>query len=267
MTPPKNAMVVHTLKSVDGDVPVWQRESDGYINATQLCQAAGKHFGHWMENEWTGKYLNALSLDIGKPISKLIIVFKGKPVDEQGTWVHPRIALRLAQWCSPEFAVQVDKWLEAWIKGDLATDSDTMIRAFLYPHAQKWIGTFSNDFYSQLSRLYGIPYYPEKGAPESPYAALLTHKLIYSRLPGEIQAALKHYNPVMEGSRKRKRKNFQFFRKDYKMALDNMIDLCTRIMEKFTDKGKFETVWDMMCPRQDEKQLPLIPMDYYMEIE
>ena len=29
------------------------------------------------------------------------------------------MALRIAQWCSPKFEVQVDKWLEAYLRGEL----------------------------------------------------------------------------------------------------------------------------------------------------
>ncbi|WP_419902348.1 KilA-N domain-containing protein [Kiloniella sp.] len=35
----------------------------------------------------------------------------------QGTWVHPKVAIHLAQWLSPEFAVQVTNWVFDWMNG------------------------------------------------------------------------------------------------------------------------------------------------------
>jgi hypothetical protein len=33
----------------------------------------------------------------------------------QGTWVHPQVAIHLAQWLSPKFAVRVSKWVYDWV--------------------------------------------------------------------------------------------------------------------------------------------------------
>ncbi|VTS08497.1 KilA-N domain-containing protein [Tuwongella immobilis] len=83
---------------------------DGFINATQLCKAAGKLFAHYMSSGPTKQFLAALESDIGKPISALIEVRKGGS-GPQGTWVHPRVAIDLARWCSPQFAVTVNGWI------------------------------------------------------------------------------------------------------------------------------------------------------------
>ena len=86
---------------VSGEV-VPQRPTDGYINATILCQRAGKLFGHYRENARTQAFLEVLSLDIGIPISKLIEVHRGRGDRMlQGTWVHPQVAISLGQWLFP----------------------------------------------------------------------------------------------------------------------------------------------------------------------
>ena len=97
--------------------PVNQRVMDGYINATEMCKAAGKQFGHYSALHSTSDYLEALSLDIGIPKSKLIQTFIGRPAEFQGTWVHPQVAVHLAQWLSPKFAVQVNRWVLEWFSG------------------------------------------------------------------------------------------------------------------------------------------------------
>lgn len=49
-----------------------QRASDGYINATALCKAAGKLWGHYWESNNTKEFMAELERDIGIPISVLV---------------------------------------------------------------------------------------------------------------------------------------------------------------------------------------------------
>ena len=85
------------------------RETDGYINATQLCKAGGKNFGHWNSLESTKKLISVLESNIGIPILDLIDKKIGG--DHSNTWIHPDLAIQLAQWLSPEFALQVSNWI------------------------------------------------------------------------------------------------------------------------------------------------------------
>jgi len=94
-----------------------QRSEDGYINATAMCKAAGKLIGHYSENQNTKAYLSELSSDVGIPITELMQSIKGGDPTLQGTWVHPQVAIHLAQWLSPKFAVQVSKWVHEWMSG------------------------------------------------------------------------------------------------------------------------------------------------------
>lgn len=103
-------------KVVDGTV-VPMRAIDGYVNATAMCQAVGKKLGHYLEARATGEFLDALVSDIGIPISGLVLIKKGGRPLEQGTWVHPDIAINLGQWCSPKFAVAVARWVREWMTG------------------------------------------------------------------------------------------------------------------------------------------------------
>lgn len=88
------------------------RESDNYGCLTDMAKASGKNFGHWNENKATKEYLDALSSVIGKPITELLQVVQGGEPENQGTWADRKVCLRFAQWCSPDFAVQVDVWIE-----------------------------------------------------------------------------------------------------------------------------------------------------------
>lgn len=86
---------------------VYQRPEDGYINATAMCQAAGKRWNDYSVLASTKPFLDALATETGIPVSGLAQSHKGGDVRLQGTWVHPQVAINLAQWCSPEFAVKV----------------------------------------------------------------------------------------------------------------------------------------------------------------
>jgi len=88
------------------------RASDGYINATQLCQVGGKRFNDWYRLENTRVYSEALSSDTGIPASQLIDIKKGNSSEfEQGSWIHPDLAVQLAQWISPPFGIRVSRWV------------------------------------------------------------------------------------------------------------------------------------------------------------
>ncbi len=56
---------------------IHQRPSDGYINATALCQAAGKRVGDYIRLDTTTAFNNELSADMGIPISGLIQIVRG----------------------------------------------------------------------------------------------------------------------------------------------------------------------------------------------
>lgn len=96
---------------------VYQRPADGYINATAMCQAAGKRFHDYVRLGTSTDYLAALSTETGIPVSTLVQIIKGGDVQVQGTWVHPHVAIHLAQWCSAEFAVKVSGWVYDWMNG------------------------------------------------------------------------------------------------------------------------------------------------------
>ena len=82
----------------------------GYVNATQMCAANGKLWGHYKERKSTKAYWTALSNDIGMAISSLIIQIEAYG-NSQGTWVHPEIAIDLAQWVSFEFRIWANRTL------------------------------------------------------------------------------------------------------------------------------------------------------------
>lgn len=92
-----------------------QRESDGYINASDLCKAAGKRWHNYIRNETTGHFVRAL--EAKTRISALELIQEVTIAGVTAVWVHPKVAVHLAQWLSADFAVQVSEWVYEWLDG------------------------------------------------------------------------------------------------------------------------------------------------------
>ena len=124
-------------RPVNGGEVVHQRPQDGYINATELCNRAGKLFGNYRQLNQTQAFLEELELDIGIPISNLVQVIRGRGDKvEQGTWVHPQVAINLGQWLSPKFAVQVSKWVFDWMSGKTNPHMPVHVQRYLKNRAK-----------------------------------------------------------------------------------------------------------------------------------
>lgn len=55
-----------------GDVVVIQRESDGMIDLTAICNAGRKKFNHWYRNESTKEFLEKKIQRLGLSMEKLV---------------------------------------------------------------------------------------------------------------------------------------------------------------------------------------------------
>src|SRR4051812_7408867 len=86
---------------------IQQRLNDGYINATAMCKAAGKLLNDYTRLRSTQEFLVALSRSTGIPVHLLVRSILTGPNEHRGTWVHPQVAISLAQWLSADFAVLV----------------------------------------------------------------------------------------------------------------------------------------------------------------
>jgi hypothetical protein len=93
------------------DAPITRRDSDGFADATAMCQANGKEWYGYIRNERTTAYLQALADSLGIPADQLVITTTTGRNHLRGTWIHPRLAVDLARWLCPAFAVWMDGWL------------------------------------------------------------------------------------------------------------------------------------------------------------
>lgn len=140
-------------------ISIESRESDHFINATQLCKAGGKKFNDWYKTGPTKELIKELektllneqelqnntefltSLQVASAISneiqneasssevtpnptslKLVDIKNGGKY--RGSWIHPDLAVQLAQWISPVFSIQVSRWVRELITtGSVSVDS------------------------------------------------------------------------------------------------------------------------------------------------
>ena len=133
-------MAKKITKKVVGElngISIEQRVKDGFINGTAMCTAHNKRINDWFRNQDTLDLFFTLAVDLdpgfncensrnldltrlsGTKYSKifpdLVVSRSGSPETGGGTWLHPILAVQLAQWCSPLFAIQVSIWVQEWV--------------------------------------------------------------------------------------------------------------------------------------------------------
>lgn len=102
-----NKVINYTLKLKDNSDFIIPIREDGYVNATELCKAGGKRIDNWIRLEHTKELINEIYNSLGCEGVKIIDTIEGK---NGYTYYHPDLAIQLAQWISPSFAVQVSRW-------------------------------------------------------------------------------------------------------------------------------------------------------------
>lgn len=88
---------------------------DGWFNATEAAEKFGKRIDHWLANAETKEYMDALAEALNTRNSGYLI--KTKRGKDGGTWLHPKLAVRFAQWLDIRFAVWCDAQIDGLIRG------------------------------------------------------------------------------------------------------------------------------------------------------
>lgn len=111
----KIVTISHKIDACDVD----QRQRDGYVNATQLCKAHKEATGErkdpndWLKTNSAKSALEKLSAVTNIFVTGLVQVKQGGKL--QGTWIHPRIAVRFTMWLNDDFSLQVEDWVHDWL--------------------------------------------------------------------------------------------------------------------------------------------------------
>lgn len=94
-----------------------RRNGDGYFNATLMCQNNGKRWFDYARLSATKAFIAELEGSTGIPVDLLIQEITTGPNHLRGTWVHPRVAIDLAQWISVALKVAVNGWVTEKLLG------------------------------------------------------------------------------------------------------------------------------------------------------
>lgn len=92
--------------------------SDAYLNATNIAKQFNKRVGNYLQTERTQEYIKELGDYLSVTVktvteqNQLVIVIQGGSPEQQGTWIHPKLAVDFARWLSPKFAVWCDVQIE-----------------------------------------------------------------------------------------------------------------------------------------------------------
>ncbi len=104
-----------------------QRSRDGYLSATDMCKSFDKQFNNYKRTNHAKSFLAIVSAHYNIPVNDIIHVRQGGISTDQGSWIHPRAAVHLAQWLSPVFALNVCEWVTRFISGDLILIKDIVV--------------------------------------------------------------------------------------------------------------------------------------------
>lgn len=98
--------------------PVQFEVIDGQVmaNATVMCKLFGKRPNDWLNLAGTKRYIEAVTRKNGNAEIELVTTKTGG--DTQGTWVHEKIIIKLAQWLDVDFEVWCDEKLAEIIKAE-----------------------------------------------------------------------------------------------------------------------------------------------------
>ena len=93
-----------------------QRESDGYVNASELVRQSSKDsVNDYLKTQKTKDFIEALASRLDIPGKSLVHLGQGgrRPQD---TWVHPVIALDMARWLGVENSIEANLWILVKVK-------------------------------------------------------------------------------------------------------------------------------------------------------
>ena len=181
-----------------GNTPVSFRQ-DGFLNATAIASHFGKLPKDYLKSEQTQQYISALAenLSVRRKIlteeNQIVIVKRGG--SEQGTWLHPKLAIHFARWLNPKFAVWCDEQIEILLNGKISdgikpakTTADD--RTGLRQAVAALVGRKGIDYssaYSMIHQRFNVEAIEDIPAEKLPEAVAYVHALtLHTGLTGEV---------------------------------------------------------------------------------
>ncbi|MFC2292525.1 MAG: KilA-N domain-containing protein, partial [Kingella oralis] len=166
---------------------------DGFLNATQIAAHFGKLPKDYLKTEQTQQYIAALAESLSERTkiltdkNQLVIIKKGGA--EQGTWLHPKLAIHFARWLDPRFAVWCDEQIEQILSGSLKSQTTTDQRTPLRQAVSALVGERGIDYstaYKMVHQRFGVGSIEEIPLDLLPAAVEYVHRLMLWDAPDAI---------------------------------------------------------------------------------
>lgn len=138
------------------------QRADGFVNATKWCKEFGYRLADWKRLPETKKRAKALQEKLfefngGKIPSLITVEGSGRNAT---TWVHPIMAIHLAQYLSPEFANFVAEVFQRYLEADI-TLADDIVQRQDDPERVKWLkerieGKLARFYFTDVLKRHGV---------------------------------------------------------------------------------------------------------------
>lgn len=133
------------LIKADFNGNLMQFNDSGWFNATHAANAFGKNVHEWTRLPSTIEYISALENKYGN-----IPYLESKRGRAGSTWLHPKLAVTFARWCSVDFAIWCDEQIEQIIHGKASSIDWLMER-----HASKSSNKVANQILQMVRQEQG----------------------------------------------------------------------------------------------------------------
>ncbi|HBQ89184.1 MAG TPA: hypothetical protein DD803_06950 [Alcaligenes faecalis] len=205
---------------------------DGWFNATEAAARFGKAPAEWMRLPGTASYLVAFERRYGGiPYVK---TSRARADRGGGTWLHPKLAVRFAQWLNDDFAVWCDEQIDAIIRNGIRAEGNAnLLPMFLRETAATWELRFPPSYYHALARMTNTRYMGHSSGTPMQWANITDAWVYGCVLPDDVHAELK-------ARRQHSERMHQWLTGGGQEALDRQIALVTAIAGSSADYQDFK---------------------------
>ena len=228
----------------------------GWFNATEAAKRFDKRPIDWLRLPETEKYIDALvkrenqKSDVRKShFTDFVKTKKGNSLNfEQGTWLHPKLAVRFAQWLDIDFAIWCDEQIDSIVRASY--EPPNMIKLLLADTVSEWELRFTPSFYHALAKVTNTHYNGHaQGTPA--LFGQITLKWVYGEiLPIDVLAEVKTRKKDSE-------KMHQWLSKGGEKQLDQQITKIEAIALSSLDYEDFTARCYQSCKAKGQLRLVL----------